>query len=215
MARSVLTVVATLLIGSLSPGNVPGTSTVTGVAGAAASSATKTTKKPKWRFDLEQHDDDANRGSGTALPRRRYSHSAVVVGGEMIVSHGYFFDHTGGGGATWIDDTWAYSLDSPSSSPPTKRWREIYTAGVKPHPRMSHSAVERDGKVVLFGGDDGGHLKGNTKSYQGTYLNDLWEPVMGCTAHPSTTLQTRSRSLARDEPPPGAQGDTLVCCSVC
>jgi hypothetical protein len=86
----------------------------------------------------------------------RYSHTATNVGREMVVTHGYFYDHTGGGAATWIDDTWGFNFD-------TEVWRRIDhpTSGpsattAKPHARMSHSAVATiGGEVVLYGGDDG------------------------------------------------------------
>lgn len=183
-----------------------------GVQGAAA----------KWQFELAQHDDDVNKVDGVQLPRRRYSHSATVVGSEMVVTHGYFFDHTGGGGATWIDDTWAFTLDggenqkagatspSPSPSPSLSRWREVKdttanaAATTKPHARMSHTAVERDGKLVLFGGDDGGHLKGNSRSYKGTYLDDLWELDV------TTGAWSEIKVSSGDVPPPRAHHAAVV-----
>lgn len=52
----------------------------------------------------------------------RYSHAAVVIGSQMIVSHGYYYDQDSFS-AVWLADTWAMSLDPPYS------WQKLHGAG--------------------------------------------------------------------------------------
>lgn len=120
---------------------------------------------PQWETVLPQH---RNSEYLDRRPRTRYSHTQTVVGNEIVIAFGYFYDHDDSGGASWEADAWALSA-KPDASP---QWRLI-TKGEghdRPVPRMNHVAVApekgKDGRrLVVFGGTDKDHAM----------LNDLWE----------------------------------------
>lgn len=119
-----------------------------------------------WKIISSQHDN-----SDPTRPRTRYSHSASLVESRMIVTHGYFYDHSGKG-PQWLDDTFSFDLES-------KSWEKLCGGSkdgqVAPSPRMSHSALYYGDRFLLFGGDDGSHKDKSQSGYKGNYLNDLWE----------------------------------------
>lgn len=121
----------------------------------------------RWETVLPQHE---NSEFLNARPRTRYSHTQTVVGDEVVVAFGYFYDHDDGGGASWDPDVWALSAKPDIS--PQSQWRLIATGEGfdRPTPRMNHVAVAPEkGKdahrLVVFGGTDKKH----------DMLNDLWE----------------------------------------
>ena len=150
--------------------------------------------QPAWTEVAPQRPNTA----GTS-PRTRYSSCMVAIGTDLVVSHGYFYDHSGGGPQVlrslvlsfvssnrilrrcfvkprspslhqWLTDTWTYSLERGG-------WHQRHSGqGTdRPHGRMSHTCVEWRGQLYLFGGDDGGHLTAaEHESHRQSYLNDLW-----------------------------------------
>jgi hypothetical protein len=90
---------------------------------------------------------------GKDFPAVRYSASAVSYQGELIVTHGYFYNHNLRHPG-WQSDAWAFNFGTSS-------WRKVH-AGERhgaPSARYSSSAVLHDHALWMFGGDDGGHKK--------------------------------------------------------
>lgn len=102
----------------------------------------------------------------------RYSHAAVAHAGELVVSHGYFYNHKHHTPA-WQSDTWRFD-------PAGVAWRRVHGAwdeaapAVSPSPRYSVSAVTYGDALLMFGGDDGGHLHSPTNYVFGAYFDELW-----------------------------------------
>ncbi len=55
-------------------------------------------------------------------------------------------------------------------------WRLVNDGGDEaPHGRMSHTCNVHENTLILFGGDDGGHLTASASdSHYQSYLNDMW-----------------------------------------
>jgi len=105
-----------------------------------------------WTLDLGMDDWAAEAPTG-GPPAARSSHVAVLdsINGRMVVHGGYNSSFTP------IGDPWSLDVG-------TMTWTAIAAVG-PPSPRSRHVAVydEDNERMVLFGGDDGGHR------------NDLWE----------------------------------------
>jgi len=104
-----------------------------------------------WRFDLAAGTWTQLAPSGTALVGRRGSAAVYAdVSGKVIMFGGY--------GSDYLGDTWSYD-------PVSGAWTQLQPGGRTPVGRHSHCMVydSSRGKVIMFGGYDGG------------YLNDLWE----------------------------------------
>jgi len=125
-------------------------------------------------------------------PSQRYSHSAVEYGGEIFISHGYFYNRwSEPSRATYLRDTWSYSMKS-------NRWTRVNNGkmGHAPNARMSHGAVVHGASMYLFGGerdDSEGALCGSAKDpfCEDSYYNDMW----------ILDLQTHVWSLVPNEQP--------------
>lgn len=105
---------------------------------------------------------------GRDFPSVRYSASAVSYRGEMIVTHGYFYNHAIRHPA-WQSNAWAFNFAS-------RRWRKVHdgeTAGA-PSARYSASAVLYEDALWMFGGDDGGHKKSMFNYIFQAWFNELW-----------------------------------------
>lgn len=107
----------------------------------------------------------------------RYSHAAVIWRGQMIISHGYFYNHKFHQPA-WQSDTWACDLA-------TMQWTRIHGPWnrdkpyASPSPRYSTSAVLDGSRMLMFGGDDGGHLKSPNNYVFNAHFDELWEFALG------------------------------------
>jgi N-acetylneuraminic acid mutarotase len=118
-----------------------------------------------WSFASPQK--TPNHG-GRDFPSVRYSASSVEYRGELIVTHGYFYNHAIRHPA-WQSNAWAFNFGS-------RKWRKIHegeTAGA-PSARYSCSAVLHDDALYLFGGDDGGHKKSMFNYIFQAWFNELW-----------------------------------------
>lgn len=101
-----------------------------------------------WRFDPEAGAWDEITPPGAA-PAERYGAGGTVVGGGLLVSHG--FTHAGR-----FDDTWRLG----------ERWQDVSPAAGRPVERCLHriALLARTGVVVLFGGQTNG----------APFLDDTW-----------------------------------------
>mmetsp|Transcript_51108 Transcript_51108/g.94584 ORF Transcript_51108/g.94584 Transcript_51108/m.94584 type:complete len:409 (+) Transcript_51108:22-1248(+) len=122
-----------------------------------------------WQTVLPQYE---NREHLRTRPRTRYSHTATVVGDELLIAFGYFYDRTDGGGATWLSDVWAWrqpELAEPDDDVEPSAWAQVWSAasvGPGPQPRMNHVALALTAStLVIFGG------QGMTEAS----LNDAWK----------------------------------------
>lgn len=105
---------------------------------------------------------------GRDFPSVRYSAAAVQYRGEMIVTHGYFYNHAIRHPA-WQSNAWAFNFAS-------QRWRKIHEgeqAGA-PSARYSTSAVLYDNALWMFGGDDGGHKTSMFNYIFQSWYKELW-----------------------------------------
>ena len=105
---------------------------------------------------------------GRNFPSVRYSASAVSYKGEMIVTHGYFYNH-GLRHPAWQSNAWAFNFAS-------QNWRQVHEgerAGA-PSARYSASAVLYDHALWMYGGDDGGHKKSMFNYIFQAWFDELW-----------------------------------------
>ena len=118
-----------------------------------------------WKFASIQH--EPKQGSRT-FPSVRYSASAVEYRGDLIVTHGYFYNHAIRHPA-WQSDAWAFNFG-------TRKWRKLHdgeNAGA-PSARYSASAVQHDGALWMYGGDDGGHKTSMFNYIFEAWFDELW-----------------------------------------
>ena len=103
-------------------------------------------------------------------PAARYGHSAASTPDALLVTHGYYYNHTQKQ-AFWLSDSWSFSYYE-------RRWTQLSPhcsdALVCPCARFGASAVLSDNILFLYGGDDGGNSRGE-RSYTYTLLADLWK----------------------------------------
>jgi len=141
-----------------------------------------TASQPQWTR-VKEYTDDA-KGGGYS-PAIRYNHGAVVVGDDMIVTHGYFYNRETAV-PEWLYDTWSINL---AESEP--HWKLIataispaqalpsYRAGntpVLPSGRYGLSLSHYNGALYMFGGTDGGASKHGKSGYETGYdMNELWQ----------------------------------------
>ena len=100
---------------------------------------------------------------GADYPSVRYSASSVMYNGEMIITHGYFYDH-GNHHPAWQSNAWAFNIKQQA-------WRKIHEgerAG-SPSARYCSSAVLFEHGLWMFGGDDGGHKTSVRSARQPTH----------------------------------------------
>ena len=105
---------------------------------------------------------------GVDYPSVRYSASSVMYNGEMIVTHGYFYDH-GNRHPAWQSNAWAFNIK-------LQTWRKIHEgerAGA-PSARYCSSAVLFEHGLWLFGGDDGGHKTSMNNYIFNAHFDELW-----------------------------------------
>lgn len=105
---------------------------------------------------------------GRDFPSVRYSASAVEYRGELIVTHGYFYNHQVRHPG-WQSNAWAFNFAS-------RKWRKIHEgeqAGA-PSARYSCSAVLYDNALYMYGGDDGGHKHSMFNYVFQAWFTELW-----------------------------------------
>jgi galactose oxidase-like protein len=109
------------------------------------------------------------------LPAERGSWTRIGGPPDLRFGHAIVYDHArdrvvlfGGRGPTGrtLDDTWEYD-------PAIERWAPITTTGTTPDSRptrVAHAMVydARRGRIILFGGNDGTGILGDTWEYEGT-----------------------------------------------
>ena len=102
------------------------------------------------------------------FPSVRYSASAVSYRGELIVTHGYFYNHAIRHPA-WQSDAWAFNFGSHA-------WRRLHKgeAHGAPSARYSASAVVYDDALWMYGGDDGGHKTSMFNYIFQAWFDELW-----------------------------------------
>lgn len=128
-----------------------------------------------------QQEKDINSKTATPkqVPRIRYAHSAVSFQKQLIITHGYLYDLHGGGGATWLSDTWSFDHAS-------KKWTMLHPHITDPNSgpiaRYAATAILSAGDMYLHGGDDGGHSLGYS-SYRHSLFGDMWRFILS----PSST----------------------------
>mmetsp|Transcript_42939 Transcript_42939/g.101953 ORF Transcript_42939/g.101953 Transcript_42939/m.101953 type:complete len:424 (+) Transcript_42939:141-1412(+) len=121
---------------------------------------------------------------GGDKPAIRYNHGAVVVGDQMVISHGYFYNRENGR-PEWLHDTWSLSLTGD------RAWERL-AVGIEakdafkalkdgrmpssPSGRYGVTLSHYAGKLYLFGGTDGGASKHGNSGYEPGYeMSELWE----------------------------------------
>jgi len=105
---------------------------------------------------------------GADYPSVRYSASSVMYNGEMIITHGYFYDH-GNHHPAWQSNAWAFNIKQQT-------WRKIHEgerAG-SPSARYCSSAVLFEHGLWMFGGDDGGHKTSMNNYIFNAHFDELW-----------------------------------------
>lgn len=142
--------------------------------------------------------DDRDRDGGRFIPALRYAHVSVATDRALIVSHGYHYALGGGGGATWLSDTWSFCLDS-------HRWRRLHAhishPALGPVARYAAVGVLVAGDLFMHGGDDGGNAQ-RLPSYKHSIYGDLWRFVLRRSSMHSHALHSwvRVRSVVAASP---------------
>jgi hypothetical protein len=140
--------------------------------------------------DRDPRDKEGERG----VPARRYAHSSVMRGNEMIITHGYYYDMTSvsGSGATWLSDTWSLDVS-------TQQWRRLHGHVIHPSygPVARYAAVATlvAGDLFLHGGDDGGNAE-RLPSYKHSIYGDMWRFILSdisVAAKPSRRMHSWER----------------------
>ncbi len=105
---------------------------------------------------------------GPNHPTVRYSASSVEYRGELVVTHGYFYNHALRHPA-WQSDAWAFNFAS-------QKWRRLHAGEAEgaPSARYSCSGVIYQDALWLFGGDDGGHKRSMFNYIFGAWFDELW-----------------------------------------
>jgi len=114
-------------------------------------------------------------------PTVRYSSHAVFYEGQIIITHGYFYNHDISKPA-WQSDAWAYTARSGM-------WRQVHR-GEKdgaPSARYSGTAVLHKGGLYMYGGDDGGHKRSMNNYVFKAWNSELWRLDLGSYAWRSVT----------------------------
>lgn len=103
-----------------------------------------------WKYDVGSDAWSQLSPSGS-LPSARFGHSAVTYGGKIYIFGGQL------SGGSKVNDLWVYDIAGNS-------WAELSPSGSLPTARGFHGSSLYNGKMYVFGGDDG-------TAYA---RNDLW-----------------------------------------
>jgi len=121
-------------------------------------------------------------------PRWRYAHGASLLGPQcLVVTHGYNNRDpaTLQPDSDYRDDTWALSAGASHGegvSAGAVAWQRSATSGMSaggatsiPLARYGHAFMRLGSWLVLYGGDDGGHVTSSTGGYVwGSFRDDVW-----------------------------------------
>ncbi len=134
-----------------------------------------------WRVIHPQTPDAAGSRSSPSI---RYSHTCNTYKGNMVTTHGYYYDR-GSSSPTWLSDTWAMDLASAPHA-----WRLLsdhashheahaaYSSGRAhnlPCGRFGHASAIVGDALYMYGGHDGGYSRTNRHDYQpGNDFAELW-----------------------------------------
>ncbi|KAA6426624.1 MAG: hypothetical protein FRX49_03734 [Trebouxia sp. A1-2] len=114
------------------------------------------------------HETSSNVWGGRRTPPVRFSHAAVVLNDQVVITHGFFYD-VEARASQWLSDTWSMSTQSPYTwhklhrsdmdevytyDPGKHSWTFINARGKKPAPRYLHSAVVVNNAMLVFGGTE-------------------------------------------------------------
>ena len=107
--------------------------------------------------------------SASPLPHRRCYHSASIIDDNLYIYGGQDF------GVGVYSDLWVFNFSSDNSC--QERWRELRPTGDVPVPLCRHQSVAYNGKLYLFGGNDG------SKENPNVYILDpsslVWRKASG------------------------------------
>eukprot|EP00966_Prymnesium_polylepis_P298733 6903554-Prymnesium_polylepis.1 len=105
---------------------------------------------------------------GPDHPSVRYSACSAMYNNQLIVTHGYHYNHEIRHPA-WKSDAWSFDLS-------TRQWRKVHageTAGA-PSARYSGTCVVWDHAIWYYGGDDGGHKYRMHNYVFGAHFSEMW-----------------------------------------
>lgn len=135
-----------------------------------------------WRVIHPQTPDPAGSRSSPSI---RYSHTCNTYKGNMVTTHGYYYDR-GSSSPVWLSDTWA--MDLAASAP--HAWRllsdhlphhEAHAAYSEdrvhraPCGRFGHASAIVTDALYMYGGHDGGYSRTDRHDYQpGNDFAELW-----------------------------------------
>lgn len=120
----------------------------------------------------------------SSRPSIRYGHAVDMHNGEMLTTHGYFYNRDNNV-ASWMSDTWAMKATS------NHKWRQL-SAGITqaaalaaysknntpiaPCGRFGHATAISGNKLYMYGGHDGGQSRHGAQNYEPGYdFEELWE----------------------------------------
>jgi hypothetical protein len=122
-------------------------------------------------------------GTGTQ-PSIRYGHTCNAYKGDLLVTHGYYYDRPRAA-PTWLSDTWAmaaadgtFRWECWSGNLPQAVAYNSYSTGRKPRApcgRFGHVSAIIGDALFLYGGNDGGYSRTNRDDYKpGHDFDELW-----------------------------------------
>lgn len=105
---------------------------------------------------------------GPEHPSVRYSACAVAYDNQLVVTHGYHYDHDARHPA-WKSDAWSYNFD-------TNAWRKVHEGerDGAPSARYSGTCILWDHALWMYGGDDGGHKWRMHNYVFGAHFSEMW-----------------------------------------
>uniref|UniRef100_A0A7S3QY89 Uncharacterized protein n=1 Tax=Dunaliella tertiolecta TaxID=3047 RepID=A0A7S3QY89_DUNTE len=131
-----------------------------------------------WRIIHQQTKDH---GPGSRRPNIRYGHTITSYHGQMIVTHGYFYN-AAQNLATWLSDTWALDMKSYkwsllSEGINQSRALQAYRQGhpTQPCGRFGHGIGIFNDTLYMYGGHDGGYSRTGQHNYAPEHdFDELW-----------------------------------------
>ncbi|DBA83936.1 TPA: Kelch motif, variant 3 [Trebouxia sp. C0004] len=118
------------------------------------------------------HETSSNVWGGRRTPPVRFSHAAVVLNDQVVITHGFFYD-VEARASQWLSDAWSMSTQSPytwhklHNSVEAAAAQTSYSKKVTPAApcgRYGATAVVYNQQLWLFGGTDGGFSKNQTSN---------------------------------------------------
>eukprot|EP01137_Pigoraptor_chileana_P020644 Opistho-2@83253 len=132
-----------------------------------------------WRTDTHS----------TEKPVGRYGHASVYHEEMVWMFGGYRHDKN----PIWLDDTWYFDTGR-------SQWERVHQSN-GPLPRSGHTICAYKGRLLLFGGDDGGQRnRGDSQSpsyVAGHFFDDMW--VRDIRVFSERARRARADALAAEE----------------